>query len=142
MGDKNEKKKKFKWPCLSLGTTKQQNASFPLHMEHRKFISTRKNDVFHLGWCWILNLPQRLFNVSACIEAGLYNSKSAIIKVYREGSCHKWFYMTVIGKIIRDSEGGWMGKIKVDTIFFLVLWNQLTNVNYFSGQTNSNYFWC
>lgn len=55
--------------------------------------------------CWTAPAPKAV-NVTACIEAGLYNIQPVITKVYREGSCHKQFYMTVIGKIIRQR--GWM----------------------------------
>lgn len=75
-----------------------------------------------------LPMPHRLLNVSVCVEAGLYNSQPVITKVYREGSCQSQFYMTVIGKIIGDSKGGWIGKIKVVTIFILVMWNQPTSI--------------
>lgn len=57
-----------------------------------------------------LLIPQRLLNVTAGIEAGLHNSQPVITKVYREGNCHKQFYMTVIGKIIR--ERGWIELVK------------------------------
>lgn len=70
--------------------------------------------------CWTDHAP-KLFNVAACIQAGLYNSQSVITTIYREGSCHKWFYMTAIGRIIRDTRGGWMSKIKADTIFIFSL---------------------
>lgn len=36
-----------------------------------------------------LSMPQRLFTLTVCIEAGLYNSQSVITKVYKEASCQK-----------------------------------------------------
>ena len=71
-------------------------------------------------------VPWRLINVTACVRAGLSSGQSGV-EVQRQRDSHKWFYMTVIGKIIGDSEGGRIGQITVDTISSVR--NQPTNQN-------------
>lgn len=44
--EKDKRRKNLNDHCARLGTTKQWNASFGLHVEHQKHISTKDN-VFH-----------------------------------------------------------------------------------------------